>query len=98
MPDRGVTPAPVVTVLDPRRHVTDRTGPGRPHPAVVELRFQGREETFCHGVIPANTGQSHRPDDAVFGGKLGDLGRGVLGAAVGVEDHRSGPACLLYTS
>jgi hypothetical protein len=40
MPDRGVEPAAVVAVLDPRSDVADRAGPGGPDATVVNSVFK----------------------------------------------------------
>ena len=53
VPDRGVAPAAVVTVLVPRCDALDRAGQSGPDAMVVELRFQGYEEAFGH--VPSRT-------------------------------------------
>jgi hypothetical protein len=54
MPDRGVAAAAVVAVLDPCRDLADRAGPGGLDTAVVELRFQDREEALSRVTVLAD--------------------------------------------
>src|SRR5262245_59856332 len=60
--------------------------PGGPGLGVETLALEGGEERFGQGVVPALTGAADRQPDVAVAGQVGELGRGVLGAPVGVED------------
>ena len=56
-------------------------------PAVDELDLQRGEEAPRDGVIQTRPGASHRPSGAQSLARVGECGRGVFRAAVGVHDH-----------
>ena len=80
-------PPAVVPGFDP---VTDRqTGlsPGFERSPVDEFFLQCGQEGFGGSVVPADSGAAHRLGHSVAVAQLGELGRRVLGAPVGVEHH-----------
>lgn len=58
--------------------------------AVDSLVLQCREERLSEGVIVANAGSTHGVAQAELGDGVGELVRGVVAAAVGVEDRVRG--------
>jgi hypothetical protein len=62
-------------------------GPGRPGLQVEQLAFDRGEKRFRESVVPALTGAAHRQRDVAVAGQRGELGRGVLAAAVGVKPN-----------
>src|SRR5215469_7963682 len=71
-------------VLDDRPSGGSLGGPGL---GVDQLAFECGEEALGEGVVPALAGPAEGQDHLVALGELGKLRRGVLAAAVGVEDH-----------
>lgn len=82
----------VVDDLDPGRDSDHRGLPGGEVVTVVELGFQGGPERFLLRVVEAHAGASDRQAQLEALRGPGELGRGVLAAAVGVEDHAAGVA------
>jgi len=54
---------------------------------VDELVLQGGKERFGHRIVPAHPGAAHRCGDIEAFQVLGELGAGVLRAAVGMKDR-----------
>ena len=80
----------VEPLLDPVADSGYCVGLGGPDVAVVELGLQGGPERLGGGVVPADPGPSHRPQQTEIATQVGDLSRRVLTSPVGVEDHLCG--------
>jgi len=68
----------------------DRTagpGPGGPGADICQLAFERGEERLGEGVVPALASAPEGQGDLAVTGQGGELGRGVLAAAVGVKPN-----------
>lgn len=83
----GVSPGPVVGVLGPAGDAVDGLRAGGEGVPVVVLGLQRGSERFLLGVVPAHPGPPDRQTHVHLGRDLGEPGRGVLAAPVGVKDH-----------
>src|SRR5262249_16007435 len=92
--ERGVEAARVVPALDPLEHGPVEPGAGRPRAGVDQLALDRREERLRDRVVPALALASHRQHDVMLGGQRREVARGVLAAAVGVEDQPGGRLAL----
>src|SRR6266508_4956242 len=85
--EAGVEPLGVVAEFDVPGDVLAGVFPGRVGGPVDAFDLHCGVERFGLGVIVADAGASDRPAEPEFGGVFGECLRGVLGAAVGVDDR-----------
>lgn len=83
--ENGAEPASVVPAFDPGSDGDPGLVPGSEYPPVDELFFQGGEEGFGGGVVPADPGAADRLEHPVSVAEVTELSRGVLGASVCVK-------------
>src|SRR6266540_5857853 len=82
----GVEPVGVVPV-DPAEDGPASVGPGRVDPALDALPLERLPERLGHGVVPAHPGPADRRAELPGPEVIEIVVRGVLRAAVGVDDH-----------
>ena len=82
-----VQPAGVEPAFDPADHGPAGLGPGRPPLAVGELALEASRRSSRRRRCPSTPRWRPSTGDAEPLAELAELGRGVLAAPVGVEDH-----------
>ncbi len=86
--ERGMTAMRIVPALDEIEDRQPRLDLGLEAAALEQLAFQGGEKTFAHRVIETVAYRPHRWPHSRLTTTYPERDRGVLGALVGVMNHR----------